>query len=498
MVFRRVSVHNFKKTFYIVILLVFAFSIGSSGLVQSAIREKIHVNDKSLEEIFDSLSDVEETVAHVRKKISDGTFDANSGIRSGSSASVGPAWDFQDHTVDHSILTTLSNDSIVNQLLAMNYIFKAHGLPEPLHLAYPWGDHDGRVVSIVSQYRVSGRTASYSSPPTNPDWYRLPVVPIVRGSELSVIINEIDRAIQLKGLMNIFTHYVAPDGDCTPEMLEAILDYVIYQQNLGNLQVMTMSQAYEQYNGQKAVVVFSFDDAWVTDYTTVWPMFMERGLAGTSYIFADAVIYEGSNSPFLNWDMIAEMAHINQDTGWPGYLTVQGLDNTIYYRSWRTLDTWATWNLLPGTTCDSPAAAVCDNKLHLIVRSLDNSLFHGYVNIVDNGFSGWSLISGLTSSAPTLVSDEDTLYLVVRGLEGQIWYRQYDCSSQLWGSWVMLPSGLTADSIGASVIDGKLCMVVQAIDGLSLWFGHIDLSNQVFSGWSLISGLTPSAPTLTN
>lgn len=195
MVFRRVSVHNFKKTFYIVILLVFAFSIGSSGLVQSAIREKIHVNDKSLEEIFDSLSDVEETVAHVRKKISDGTFDANSGIRSGSSASVGPAWDFQDHTVDHSILTTLSNDSIVNQLLAMNYIFKAHGLPEPLHLAYPWGDHDGRVVSIVSQYRLSGRTASYSSPPTNPDWYRLPVVPIVRGSELSVIINEIDRAI---------------------------------------------------------------------------------------------------------------------------------------------------------------------------------------------------------------------------------------------------------------------------------------------------------------
>ncbi len=308
---------NFKRAICICILLLLALSLFVlPDLVLSKNADKKQNSDKTLDDIFEKISDINETITVIRKKISDGKFDINNNLHIRASSLVGPAWDFQDHTVDHSILTTLSDNEIVDQLTSMNDIFEAHGLPEPLHLAYPWGYYDDDVVNIVSQYRLSGRTASYGYPPNNPDWYRLPVVSIVRGSELSVIIDEIDRAVQLKGLMGIFTHYVAPDGDCTPEMLEAILDYLVDQQNAGNLQVMTMSQARSQFDGQKAVVVFSFDDAWATDYTTVWPMFMERGLAGTSYIFADAVNYDEPDSPFLNWDMIAEMAQGNQPLGW--------------------------------------------------------------------------------------------------------------------------------------------------------------------------------------
>jgi hypothetical protein len=97
---------------------------------------------------------------------------------------------------------------------------------------------------------------------------------------------------------------------------------------------------------------------------------------------------------------------------------------------------------------------------------------------------------------PEYVVIEQNAELVVRGLEGQIWYREYDCAGDVWGDWVALSSGVAADSIAATVCDGKLYMTVQGMDGQSLWFGYVDLSDDSFSGWNAISGLTSSAPTL--
>jgi peptidoglycan/xylan/chitin deacetylase (PgdA/CDA1 family) len=51
------------------------------------------------------------------------------------------------------------------------------------------------------------------------------------------------------------------------------------------------------------MVVVSFDDAYETDYTTVYPMFQERGLKGTSYIVMSWI----GEPNYLTWDMIDEM-----------------------------------------------------------------------------------------------------------------------------------------------------------------------------------------------
>jgi hypothetical protein len=96
-------------------------------------------------------------------------------------------------------------------------------------------------------------------------------------------------AVAHRGLLNIFTHDVQYPprlslGGCTPDLLVGVLDFLVAEQNAGRLSVMTQRQAYESFDGQKAIVVFSFDDGWVTDYTTAWPLFKARGLAGTSYI----------------------------------------------------------------------------------------------------------------------------------------------------------------------------------------------------------------------
>jgi C1A family cysteine protease len=212
----------------------------------------------------------------------------------------------------------------------------------------------------------------------------------------------------------------------------------------------------------------------------------------------DAGIYYGniqiySNDPDENPVTVTVTLYIEESI----HLVVRGFTNQIYYRSYE--GSWGGWNVLPGSTCDAPAAAFLGNNLHVVVRSIDGVLlWHGYLTDSSdpNSFSGWSLISGASPSAPTLTSDGTALYLVVRGLDNKIYYRIYNGS---WGGWNVLP-GSTCDAPAAAFLGNTLHIVVRSIDGNLLWHGYLtDPSDpNSFSGWSLISGASPSAPTLTS
>jgi len=89
-------------------------------------------------------------------------------------------------------------------------------------------------------------------------------------------------------------------------------------------------------------------------------------------------------------------------------------------------------------------------------------------------------------------------HLVVRGLDNRIYYRVYDSSGGSWESWDVVPVGATCDSPAAAVCCGRLHIVVRGMDGYSLWYGWINLTDNSFPGWTRLSGSTPSAPTLTS
>jgi peroxiredoxin len=181
----------------------------------------------------------------------------------------------------------------------------------------------------------------------------------------------------------------------------------------------------------------------------------------------------------------------------PTYLVVRGNDNGIYYRIGSS-GSWGNWNALSGLTYDSPAAAICNNELHVVVRGTDGGLYHGYVDLSTNGFSGWTMLDGLTSSAPALTSNSTTLCLVVRGGDNRIYYRFYSACTGLWGSWNVIPTGATVDSPAAAMLGGNLNIVVRGMDGASMWQTIIRTTdNSVVKGWTLISGATPSRPVLT-
>jgi hypothetical protein len=169
-------------------------------------------------------------------------------------------------------------------------------------------------------------------------------------------------------------------------------------------------------------------------------------------------------------------------------------------------DSWGGWSVAPtGTTMDSPGASVDCDYLHLVVRGMDDSIYHQEVYLPTMDYLGWSNIGGTTPSIPALASnfkesgDDHLLYLVVRGSDNGIYLRSYDGS---WSGWTKLP-GSTGDAFGAciqpSLPDADACLhiVVRGMNG-AMYHGKYDLDSESFLGWSWMSGSTPSPPVLTS
>jgi hypothetical protein len=99
----------------------------------------------------------------------------------------------------------------------------------------------------------------------------------------------------------------------------------------------------------------------------------------------------------------------------------------------------------------------------------------------------------LTGAEP--VGEGATLFSVVRGEDNGIYYHIFNQTTNAWNAWEKLP-GATCDSPAAAIVGNQLRVVVRGMDGSSLWQGYIDVATDSFSGWTHISGATPSAPEL--
>jgi hypothetical protein len=190
----------------------------------------------------------------------------------------------------------------------------------------------------------------------------------------------------------------------------------------------------------------------------------------------------------------------------PGYLVVRGSDNQIYYRTYtNSTDTWSSWSVIPGTTTDSPAAAVCGNELHIVVRGADGiSLYHGYVTLSTNTFSGWTWITGTTPSPPTLVSNGTALTLIVRGADNSVYYRVYAATWRSWSSWHLMGSGSTCDKVSAVMKNNQVFLVIRGFSTTdanmnnTLWTTTVNVDTGTYPSWTWMPGSVTSSPTLAN
>jgi hypothetical protein len=225
-----------------------------------------------------------------------------------------------------------------------------------------------------------------------------------------------------------------------------------------------------------------------------------RGMDGSS-LWHGYLTDPANVSTFSGWTLLdgaTSSAPALTSNGTVLCLVVRGLDDRIYYRYYS--GSWGSWQAVPtGATFDAPAAAMLGSDLHIVVRGMDgSSLWHVVAN--DSGVvQDWESVSGATDSKPSLTANQvaGEVYLVVRGMDNTIYYRNCTGSTDSWAGWTGLPTGATIDGPAATIMGSELCTVVRGLDGSTLWCGDIDLETNNFTGWTLLSGATLSAPTLT-
>jgi hypothetical protein len=216
---------------------------------------------------------------------------------------------------------------------------------------------------------------------------------------------------------------------------------------------------------------------------------------GTKYVYYQIMDNAGITSS-IYYDSI-----ILQTTGEEkAYLVVRGSNNGIYCKIYDVAaETWSAWTSLPGQTPDSPATAVINNELHLVVRGMTgDTIWHGYINLDTQTFSGFTQLTGTMPSAPILTGNSTHLCLVIRGSNNAIYYRFYEVATRTWGDWIDVPGGTTTSTPAAALVEDELHVAVRGSSGSTIWHGSVDLDTGGFSGWTLLDGTTPSPPVLTS
>jgi hypothetical protein len=229
-----------------------------------------------------------------------------------------------------------------------------------------------------------------------------------------------------------------------------------------------------------------------------------RGSDGYTIWFSSLNLDDKSFSGWTQLDGVTESTPTLTGNGTHLVLSVRGMDNVVYYRVYDCdAETWGAWTGLPGATSDQPAAAILGDELHLVVRGYgttdaDNqTLWHGVVDLTDNTFLGWEMVGGATDATPTLAASatRGEMYLSVKGMDSRIYVNTWTSS---WQGWTGLASGWTNESPAITVTDDVLQFVVKGFDGASLWHCSVDLDSSVQSSWTLITGSSPSAPTISS
>ena len=84
-------------------------------------------------------------------------------------------------------------------------------------------------------------------------------------------------------------------------------------------------------------------------------------------------------------------------------LAVRGSNDHIYWCKYDG-NSWGDWSRLPGTTKVDPAICLLENDLHIVVIGKQGRVYHGWIDLETDVFSGWNPITGAKPKALALIS----------------------------------------------------------------------------------------------
>jgi hypothetical protein len=211
----------------------------------------------------------------------------------------------------------------------------------------------------------------------------------------------------------------------------------------------------------------------------------------SSYEYWDSISGRVASAPALAWNPVANKLQ----------MMVRGLDDSIWKASFNSAGVFNNdWTPVSGATPSAPALAwnPVANKLQMVVRGLDNSIWAGSLNSAGVFNNDWTSVSGATPSAPALAWNPvaNKLQMVVRGLDNSIWAGSLNSAGVFNNDWTSV-SGATpsAPALAWNPVANKLQMVVRGLDD-SIWAGSLNSAGVFNNDWTSVPGAIVDSPAL--
>lgn len=154
------------------------------------------------------------------------------------------------HTLHHAHLTTLTTDQAQSEICADRQNLLSWGF-QPTDFAYPFGEYDASVESIVRGcgYSSARTTSGFMTALPPGDLYALPAPPsVTTDTTVGQIESWVSRAETGGKWMPITFHHLCAGAGCdyysiAPADFGALLDWLAAEQQAGRLRVETVAQA---------------------------------------------------------------------------------------------------------------------------------------------------------------------------------------------------------------------------------------------------------------
>jgi C1A family cysteine protease len=195
------------------------------------------------------------------------------------------------------------------------------------------------------------------------------------------------------------------------------------------------------------------------------------------------------SSPALAWNPSANKLQ----------MVVRAVDDSLWLSSFNSAGAFNNdWTSIPGKAASSPALAwnPSANKLQMVVRAADDSLWLSSFNSAGAFNDDWTSIPGKTPSSPSLAWNPaaNELQIVVRADDNSLWAGTFNSSGIFNNDWAHIPGATpSTPSLAWDALGSEVAMGVRGSDG-SIWFATFNSSGTFNDDWGIISGLTPSSP----
>lgn len=160
-------------------------------------------------------------------------------------------WEVGDHTLNHVWLTSLSGDELVEELVFSKYLLEKNGLNIST-FAFPYGLFNEEVINLTKEHYLASRPVIFGyNNLSSLDKWRLKSVWMYSNDSSDKICSSINYARENKYWLILIFHHIGPEKETNLDITESVFKEILECVRKGDLEVKTVKEVIEFYNGGK-------------------------------------------------------------------------------------------------------------------------------------------------------------------------------------------------------------------------------------------------------